>query len=174
MDSYLNGLIEHGLLKGTYDPGKVGGLSPKFFWDRRTFLDCRGNLSIAPKNVTLGFNVRILTQSHDMSRGELGPVIDKRVVIEPHTFIGSFAVLYNCIIRHHAVVACGSVVRNKEVFPYTMVEGNPAKVVKRYIDGEWVREDAITDFDYDDDTPVPTLVERLEALAQYAQRRRQE
>lgn len=137
--NYITLLKERGLILGNYDLSKVNGLPPQFFWDRQTFVDFRGDLYIHPQNVTLGHGVRILTASHDFSTGECGPTVYKRVHIEQHVFVGAFSLLYNCILRHHSIVACGSVVRNMDIPSYTMVEGNPAKVVKVYHNGKWVK-----------------------------------
>jgi acetyltransferase-like isoleucine patch superfamily enzyme len=132
-------MMEAGLLKGEFSASKVGGLPPSFFWDRQTWLGCRGDPRICPQNVTLGFGVKIITCSHDFLKGEVGPSIPKKVWIDQHVFVGSFAILYNCHLMHNSVVACGSVVRNITVPPYTMVEGNPARPVRQYKDGSWKR-----------------------------------
>ena len=136
--NYVQALYDNLLLLGEYDLQKVGGLSARFFWERRTFLDCRGDLQLSSHNMTLGLGVKLITQSHDFSSGQLGPVIHKRVHIYEHTFVGSFSVLYNCVLEPHTVVACGSVVRNMTVPTYTMVEGNPAQIIKEYKDGKWI------------------------------------
>jgi len=141
MNQYLNGLIQAGLVLGEWDQSKVGGLSPQFFWDRRTFVDFRGDLRICPRNVTLGFWVKLITATHDFTTGELGHRISVPVHIEQHAFIGSYALLHNCMIRHHARVGCGAVVVNKDVPPYTTVAGNPARIVSEWINGVWVRKD---------------------------------
>lgn len=140
-DEYLRLCIDNRMFLGTYDPAKVSGLNPQWFWDRRVdLIDFRGDLQIR-SNMTcaIGFRVRILTASHDFTTGYLGEHIDKYVWIDPNTFIGSFALLYNCHIQTGAVVACGSVVRNMIVPPHTMVEGNPARVIKEYKNGAWMR-----------------------------------
>jgi len=144
MYEYKRRLVDAKLLLGEFDYTKTGGLSPKFFWDRRTFLDCRGDLYIYPQNVTLGPHVKIITYSHSFDKGELGPDIQKKVHIEQHAFIGGFALLYNCTIGHHARVGCGAVVANMDVPPYTTVVGNPAKIVSTYKDGKWVKVNEIT------------------------------
>ena len=136
---YLAEMLGAGLLKGEFEKTKVGGLPSKFFWDRQTWLDCRGDLRICPQNVTLGFGVKIITCSHDFSMGEVGSSIFKKVWIDQHVFVGSFSILYNCHLMHNVVVACGSVVRNITVPPYTMVEGNPAIPIKQYINEKWER-----------------------------------
>lgn len=110
-----------------------------YFTARRTWLDCRGPLTIH-KTAAFGFGVKILTLSHDMSGGEfMIKAIKKPVIIDEGAQIYSFSLLYNCHIKHHAVVACGSVVRSMTVEPWTMVEGNPARVIKKWDGEQWIR-----------------------------------
>ena len=62
----------------------------------------------------------------------LQPVTTKPIVIEDECWIGSNAVITAGVrIGKHAVVAGGSVV-TKDVPPYSVVAGNPARVIKRY------------------------------------------
>jgi hypothetical protein len=126
---------------GDYDASKVSGLEPQWFWDRRVdLIDFRGDLQIRSNlNCSFGFRVRILTASHDFSTGYLGEHVNKHVWIDPNTFIGSFALLYNCHIQEGAVVACGAVVRNMVVPAHTMVAGNPARVIKIWRDDKWMK-----------------------------------
>lgn len=140
-DEVLQLLITNRMFLGDYDPDKVSGLTPQWFWDRRVdLIDFRGDLQIRSKqNCALGFRVRIITASHDFTTGYLGEHVNKYVWIDPNTFIGSFALLYNCHIQEGVVVAAGAVVRNMIVPPHTMVEGNPARIVKEFIDGKWIR-----------------------------------
>ena len=71
------------------------------------------------------FNKKPLTRSKDWSK-----VITKPIIIEDDVWIG-----FNCIILkgvkigEGAIVAAGSVV-TKDVQPWTMVGGNPAKLIK--------------------------------------------
>lgn len=115
------------------------GHPESYFAMRYMWLDCRGPLTISSTAV-FGFCVKIITRSHVMDGGEFDVhVVDKPVRIDDGAQVYSFSLLYNCHIKHHAVVACGSVVRNMTVEPWTMVEGNPARIVK-YWDGEkWVK-----------------------------------
>lgn len=46
------------------------------------------------------------------------------VNISPNSF------LYNCTIGSHSIIAPGAVVANAEFPPYSLIAGNPAKVVK--------------------------------------------
>jgi acetyltransferase-like isoleucine patch superfamily enzyme len=114
-------------------------LPADYFLIRGIFLDCRGHLEIAESSIW-GCRVMVLTQSHDITSGKPEAVVNKSVVVERGAWIGSGALLYNCRIRHGAIVAAGAVVRNQTVEPHTMVEGNPARVIKRWDKGEgkWI------------------------------------
>jgi acetyltransferase-like isoleucine patch superfamily enzyme len=129
-------------LHGTFSLEKAG--HPAGFYNtRKTFLDFRGPLSIHP-STGWGWYAVVITTSHDTISGEtihgenMTGVVEKPVTIDEGAYIGSYAILYNCHIQHHAIVACGAVVRNMTVPPYTIVEGNPARIVKEYRDGKWI------------------------------------
>lgn len=131
--NYLKLLVDNRCLLGEFDPSKVSNLTPQWFWDRWIdVLDFRGDLQIRSQIVVLGRKVTIITASHIMNAGVAGGWSPKRVWIEEKTYIGSRALLYNCHIQEGAVVACGAVVRDLVVPSYTIVEGNPAKII-----GEW-------------------------------------
>ncbi|MES2389868.1 MAG: acyltransferase [Bacteroidota bacterium] len=71
----------------------------------------------------------------------LQPVTKAQVTIEDEAWIGANAVITAGVtVGKHSVVAAGSVV-TKNVPPYSVVAGNPAKVLKKYNDktGEWDR-----------------------------------
>jgi len=140
MIDYLQLLKQERMILGEYDASKVSGLSPQWFYDRWIdLIDFRGDLQIRSQVVTLGRKVTIITASHIISTGTVGDWSPKMVWIERDTYIGSRAILYNCHIEHNAVVACGAVVRDMVVPPYTYVEGNPAKVVGEFKNGVWRR-----------------------------------
>lgn len=90
-------------------------------------------------NVHLGHGVLVnmgCTIAHDVRIGEFcsinpGARISGQVVIKDHSLIGSQAVILNkCTIGQGAAVAMGAVVA-QDVPDYTLVAGNPARVVKR-------------------------------------------
>lgn len=99
-----------------------------------------GNVVIGP--VTVGNNV-IIAQNvviSAMNHGYEDPAIPIRlqactkaeIRIEDDSWVGANAVITSGVtIGKHAVVAGGSVV-TKDVPPYTIVAGNPAKIIKRY------------------------------------------
>lgn len=110
----------------------------EYFAVRGTFLDCRGPLSISAGSFW-GFRVMVLTRGHSI-RGlvaNIGPSVNRPVVVESGAWIASGALLYNCVIRRNSVVAAGSVVRSCEVGPDVIVAGDPARVVARWTGTEW-------------------------------------
>jgi len=139
LTDYLKLLVERGSILGEYDPAKVSGLEPQWFWDRQIgLIDFRGDLQMrCNQSITFGFRVNILTASHDLKQGGVGEMVLKRCWIEKGVFVGSLALLYDCWLQDHCVVSAGSVVRGMIIPPYCMVEGNPAKIIKEYIDGHW-------------------------------------
>lgn len=109
-----------------------------YFHERGCFVDCRGNISI-DKTTVFGYGVKMLSQAHDISTGDCGVAVNRNIQIDGNSWIASFAILYACWIQSHAVVSCGSVVSGVIVPSYTMVQGNPAKVVAVYKDNKWNR-----------------------------------
>lgn len=110
-----------------------------YFLERMCFVDVRegGGVLAVSKDSHIGIGVKILTSSHDVRDGNFGAMIGKNVTIKPYAWVGSFAILYNCTIEEHCVVGVGSVVANQHLEPYTMVDGNPARVIARFYDGRW-------------------------------------
>jgi acetyltransferase-like isoleucine patch superfamily enzyme len=112
---------------------------------RDCFIDPNAILETAyPENITLGDDVRVTAGAIVMThikaphllrdRGYV-PVVLKPVVLKSHSFIGVNAVIMPGVtVGEGGVVTSGSVVLG-DVPAFTMVSGNPAKVVKRFIDG---------------------------------------
>ena len=120
--------------------GNELGRPLEFYKQRRIKLDVRGPLHIHPES-RWAFDIIVLTASHDPVTRETVP---RGVQVEKDAWIGAYSMLYNCVIGEGAIVAAGSVVRSCEVAPYTMVEGNPARVIARCPDkaphSPWVYE----------------------------------
>ena len=97
------------------------------------YLDTHGEITIEDL-VSFGWGVKVLTGSHDYNTFGVDrhrKVIPRNVVIEEGAWIASYAILLpGSHIGKHAVVAAGSVVHGI-VEPYTIVGGNPAKLIKR-------------------------------------------
>lgn len=94
-----------------------------------------------PENITIGNDVRItagcvimshIKAPHYLRETGLVPVVLKPVILEDHCFIGvNSVVMPGVTVGKASVVTSGSVVVNN-VPPYTMVQGNPAKVIKQF------------------------------------------
>lgn len=99
-----------------------------------------GNVLIGP--VTIGNDV-ILAQNIVLSGLNHGyedihipphkqPVTKKKITLEDEVWIGAnVVVVAGVTIGKHAIVAAGSVV-TKNIPPYSVVVGNPAKIIKQY------------------------------------------
>jgi acetyltransferase-like isoleucine patch superfamily enzyme len=95
--------------------------------NERCRLDNRGTLHIG-SNVSISSEVCILTADHD-PQSESFAGRNRPVEIADYSFIGTRAlILPGCNIGRGAIVAAGSVV-SKNVEPFAIVAGNPAKVI---------------------------------------------
>lgn len=118
----------------------TAGHTAQYYRERGCRIDVRGTLKIDPSS-RWGFYVTVITLSHQRSKSDTlqdGALVDRPVIVGPDAWICSGALLYNCIIGEGAIVSVGTVVRSQEVRPFMMVAGNPARVIARYIDGEWI------------------------------------
>lgn len=97
-------------------------------------IDCRGQITIE-KDVFAGHDVMILTSFHDYNLfGEERKTSagSKPVHIKEGVWLATRCIILPGVtIGEHAVIGAGAVV-SKNVEPYTMVAGNPAKVIKKY------------------------------------------
>lgn len=98
------------------------------------------------KNVIIAANVLITTENHGINP-EIDipyanqPLESKKVFIDENVWIGQNAVILPGInIGKGAIIGAGAIV-TKNVLPYTMVAGNPARVIKEYDfeKHEWVK-----------------------------------
>lgn len=95
--------------------------------NRGCLLDARGSLIIG-NSVSVSYDVRIMTGSHNY-KSPTFPCVFLPIIIEDYVWIGANATILNGVrIGEGAVVAAGSVV-TKDVDPYAIVAGIPAKVV---------------------------------------------
>lgn len=92
------------------------------------YLDNRRTITIG-NNVGIAHNTKIYTLGHDINSPRFN-TIGKPVTIEDNVFIFSNVLIMPGVTIHEgAIVLAGSVV-TKDVQPYTIVGGNPAKFVK--------------------------------------------
>ena len=84
------------------------------------------------KNVCVGEDVRLITGSHDVSSPNFD-LVTKPITINDNVWVATGAiVLPGVTIGEGAVVAAGAVV-TKDVAPWTVVGGNPAKFIKKRV-----------------------------------------
>jgi len=96
--------------------------------NRYTYLDGRVPLTIG-NNVNISHYTLIQTLTHDPQNPDF-VCLCKPVVIEDHVWIGARAIISPGVrIGEGAVVGAGSVV-TRDVGPYTIVAGNPARFIK--------------------------------------------
>ncbi|UOK43163.1 MULTISPECIES: CatB-related O-acetyltransferase [Flavobacterium] len=85
---------------------------------------------------SLGPDVKIGLDEHPLDRESTHPrfygeVPQKSVIVEDHVWIGANAIVLNGVrIGEHSVIAAGAVV-TKDVEPYTIYAGVPARLIKK-------------------------------------------
>ena len=98
---------------------------------KNCFLDLKGKILIG-NNVVISMKTTIITHM-DLTQSRLSklyPACIKDVIIYENCYIGASAtILSGSIIHEFSIVAAGSLV-TKDVLPYTLVGGVPAKIIK--------------------------------------------
>lgn len=109
-----------------YDPKRIS-IGQDTIIGEYAVLDGRDKLVIG-NHVDIASNVMIYNSEHDIS-GDTFEATNGPVTIEDYVFIGPrVIILPNVTIGHGAVVAAGAVV-TKDVAPFTIVGGVPAKEI---------------------------------------------
>jgi len=122
----------HAILKGYYKNKMIIGSGT---WiGQQCFFHSAGGLIIG-RNVGIAPGVKIITSSHktgDIKKPVLhSPIEFKKVTIEDDCDIGTGSILLPGVsIGKGAIVGAGSVV-TRDVSPYSVVAGVPAKVLKK-------------------------------------------
>ena len=90
------------------------------------------NAIVFGDNVAIGNNVSVFTHDSLYNRITAGrdPVEWGHVRTGSHVNISPHSFLYDCSIGDHSIVAPGAVVTGGDYPPYSLIAGNPAKVVK--------------------------------------------
>ena len=84
------------------------------------------------KNVCIGEDVRLITGSHDVVSPHFN-LVTKPITINDNVWVATGAiVLLGVTIGEDAIVAAGAVV-TRDVEPWTVVGGNPAKFIKKRV-----------------------------------------
>tara|TARA_B100000315_G_scaffold259450_1_gene315581 strand:+ start:2751 stop:3425 length:675 start_codon:yes stop_codon:yes gene_type:complete len=98
------------------------------------------NRVVIGNNVLFGINVLVLDHSHqyeDISKPVScqGIIKEGEVIIEDNVWLAANSVVYiprgKLVVGRNSVIAANTVVR-KSIEPYTVVSGNPARVIKKY------------------------------------------
>lgn len=100
-------------------------------------INCRvsGPLTIG-KDVMMGPDVIVYTQNHSFNKIDVpmikqGNTEKEEVIIEDDVWIGARTIILPGIkIGRGSIIGAGSIV-TKDVEPYTIVAGNPAKIIRR-------------------------------------------
>lgn len=120
--------------KGSYLFRRTEILFPKGLWVEKysnigwfTLLDARGGIKIG-NNVTIASYVKLITGSHDINSADFQAYFHP-IIVDDYVWICTGATIcQNVHIGEGAVVAAGAVV-TKDVEPYTVVGGVPAKKI---------------------------------------------
>lgn len=120
--------------EGTYLSKRIYFMSPWLIRigknchiNRGCFMDARGEILIGD-SVSISHDVRIVTGGHNMNHPAF-PGVYEKIQIDDYAWIGVGAtILKNVHIGYGAVVSAGAVV-TKDVPPYAVVGGIPAKVI---------------------------------------------
>ena len=93
-------------------------------------LDARNGITIG-KNVNLSSEVHIWTEQHDYRSPSFDSygTSDMQVVIGDHVWIGSNTIILPRVSIGEGAVVCAGAVVTKDVPPYSVVAGVPAKVI---------------------------------------------
>ena len=112
----------------TFDCAKGLTIGENSVVNAKCRVDTRGDIVIG-NNVSISQEVIILTADHDLDEPDFRGR-NRTVIIEDFVWIGTRAlILPGIIIGRGAVVAAGAVV-TKNVPPFTLVGGVPAKVIR--------------------------------------------
>lgn len=116
------------LMKCVFDFKKGLSIGENSVVNARCRIDNRGGIKIGD-NVSISSDVTILTADHDMNSPDFAGR-NRSVTIEDYVWVGTAAMIMPGVtIGQGAVIAAGAVV-TKNVAPYNVVAGVPAKFIK--------------------------------------------
>lgn len=95
--------------------------------NRDCLLDARGGITVGSR-VSISHRVVIMTGSHDYNTENFS-FVRKTVIIDDYVWIGVGAIVLGGVRIGEGAVVCAGAVVTKDVPPYTVVAGIPAKVI---------------------------------------------
>jgi acetyltransferase-like isoleucine patch superfamily enzyme len=121
---------------------------------RRCMISAKNRVHLEP-DVMLGPSVLITDHSHEFSNPDIpihaqGLTVGGTVLIERNCWLGHGAAVIcssgSLSVGRNSIIGANSVV-TRSVPPFSIVSGNPAKVIRRYDpgSGEWVKEGTFGD-----------------------------
>ena len=112
------------------DSGKNIHLGKNVFINACCNFQDQGGIFIG-NNVLIGHNVTLATINHDVNIETRGNMLLKPIIIEDDVWIGSGAIITQGVrVGKGAIIAAGAIV-TKDVEPYSVVGGVPAKLIKK-------------------------------------------
>nr|WP_220628090.1 acyltransferase [Confluentibacter sediminis] len=116
------------LMTCVFDCAKHLSIGENSVVNARCRIDNRGGITIG-NNVSISSDVTILTADHDMDSPDFAGRV-RSVIVEDYVWVGTAAMIMPGVsIGKGAVVAAGAIV-TKNVEPYHVVAGIPAKFIK--------------------------------------------
>ncbi len=118
---------------GVHEPSASITMGNKVYVQEGVHLDCSGGLTVGDM-VTFSSGVRVFTHNHNVEDAlrpwRLQGHSKTPLVIESDVWIGAGSIILPNVrkIGKGAIIGAGSVV-TKEVTPYSIVAGNPAKII---------------------------------------------
>ena len=119
--------------------------------------------------VTTARDCKILGSSHVVSNPMLpyittGTTHNCSIEIGVNSFLGTSVIINgNVKIGHGSVIGANAFINNEDIPPFSMVVGNPSKIIKRYDMKikQWI---SVNNFNEDDENGLPTEEEYLVSL----------
>ena len=97
--------------------------------NRNCTLDARGYITIG-NNCSISHSVNIITGSHDVSSPSFASYY-LPIIIEDNVWIGINATILSGIRIGQGAVVCAGAVVTKDVPPFCIIAGIPAKIIKK-------------------------------------------
>lgn len=168
---YLDGnvVVSHGSFLNVNSRGRR---SSSFLWIGQNSFIGKGNFFSVGESIKMGpfcltaSNCSFIGSSHRIENPFLpvltsGVSLDKNIIVGANCFFGFGAsVIGNVKIGHGCVIGAHAVVM-KDIPPFSMVIGNPARIIKRY---DFNKNKWVSDFDDDICIFAPDEFEYIERL----------